>query len=219
MEKIFIIEDDIKIREELSLFLSRNGYTCETTDDFKNILESVISSNAQLILLDINLPYVDGYHICKEIRKTSDIPIIVVTSRNSDLDELMSMNFGADDFVTKPYNTQILLARIQSVLRRTSQTSEQLLVKGVTLNLSDASVGYKNQKIEITKNEMKILHLLMSQEGIIVKRDDIMDVLWQSNEFVDDNTLTVNVNRLRKKLESIGIDEFLKTKRGQGYII
>ncbi|MBI9012684.1 MAG: response regulator transcription factor [Clostridiales bacterium] len=219
MEKIFIIEDDIKIREELSLFLSRNGYTCETTDNFKNILEIVMNSNAQLILLDINLPYVDGYHICKEIRKASDIPIIVVTSRNSDLDELMSMNFGADDFVTKPYNTQILLARIQSVLRRTSQTTEQLQVKGVTLNLSDASVSYINQKIEITKNEMKILHLLMSQEGTIVKRDDIMDVLWQSNEFVDDNTLTVNVNRLRKKLESIGVDEFLKTKRGQGYII
>lgn len=219
MEKIFIIEDDLKIREELSLFLSRNGYTCETTDNFKNILESVMSSNAQLILLDINLPYVDGYHICKEIRKTSDIPIIVVTSRNSDLDELMSMNFGADDFVTKPYNTQILLARIQSVLRRTTQTSEQLQVKGLTLNLSDASVSYKSQKMELTKNEMKILHLLMSQEGSIVKRDDIMDVLWQSNEFVDDNTLTVNVNRLRKKLESIGVEEFLKTKRGQGYII
>jgi len=219
MEKIFIIEDDIKIREELSLFLSRNGYDCETTENFKNLVECVNNSNAQLVLLDINLPYVDGYHICKEIRKTSDIPIIVVTSRNSDLDELMSMNFGADDFITKPYNTQILLARIQSVLRRTTQTSEQLQVKGVTLNLSDASVSCQNQKIEITKNEMKILHLLMSQVGTIVKRDDIMDVLWQSNEFVDDNTLTVNINRLRKKLESIGINDFLKTKRGQGYII
>jgi len=219
MEKIFIIEDDIKIREELSLFLSRNGYDCETTENFKNLVESVNNSNAQLVLLDINLPYVDGYHVCKEIRKTSDIPIIVVTSRNSDLDELMSMNFGADDFITKPYNTQILLARIQSVLRRTTQTSEQLQVKGVTLNLSDASVSCQNQKIEITKNEMKILHLLMTQVGTIVKRDDIMDVLWQSNEFVDDNTLTVNINRLRKKLESIGINDFLKTKRGQGYII
>jgi len=219
MEKIFIIEDDIKIREELSLFLSRNGYDCETTENFKNLVESVNNSKAQLVLLDINLPYVDGYHVCKEIRKTSDIPIIVVTSRNSDLDELMSMNFGADDFITKPYNTQILLARIQSVLRRTTQTSEQLQVKGVTLNLSDASVSCQNQKIEITKNEMKILHLLMTQVGTIVKRDDIMDVLWQSNEFVDDNTLTVNINRLRKKLESIGINDFLKTKRGQGYII
>lgn len=219
MDKVLIIEDDVKIREELSLFLSRNGYTCKTIDSFENVLEKIIEIKPQLILLDINLPMVDGYHICKEVRKTSDVPIIIVTSRNSDLDELMSMNFGADDFITKPYNTQILLARIQSVLRRSTRTVEQLTLKGVSLNLSDSTVQFNQSKEELTKNEFKILHILMCHEGQIVKRDEIMDVLWQSNAFIDDNTLTVNINRLRKKLENIHVIDFLKTKRGQGYII
>jgi DNA-binding response OmpR family regulator len=172
-----------------------------------------------LVLLDINLPHIDGYHICKEVRKSSDVPIIIVTSRNSEFDELMSMNFGADDFVTKPYNTQILLARINSLLRRTNQVADTISCKGLQLNLSDSSMTYETTKLELTKNEIKILHLLMINENTIVKRDAIMDALWQSNEFIDDNTLTVNINRLRKKLETVGLKELLKTKRGQGYII
>lgn len=219
MSKILIIEDDIKIREELSLFLSRNGHECHLITEFNSVIDDTLNSDAELILLDINLPFVDGYHICKEIRLKSDVPIIIVTSRDSDLDELMSINFGADDFVTKPYNTQILLARIQSVLRRTNKISDQLLVTGVLLNLSDSSLEYQGLKVELTKNELKIIHLLMTHNGHIVKRDDIMDVLWQSNEFIDDNTLTVNINRIRKKLEQIKVYDFLKTKRGQGYII
>jgi DNA-binding response OmpR family regulator len=129
------------------------------------------------------------------------------------------MNFGADDFVTKPYNTQILLARINSLLRRTNQVADTISCKGLQLNLSDSSMTYETIKLELTKNEMKILHLLMDNENTIVKRDSIMDALWQSNEFIDDNTLTVNINRLRKKLESVGVKDLLKTKRGQGYII
>ncbi len=219
MKKILIIEDDIKIRDELSLFLSRNGFECDCSDQFKDAINVILNANADLVLLDINLPHIDGYHICKEVRKSSDVPIIIVTSRNSEFDELMSMNFGADDFVTKPYNTQILLARINSLLRRTNQVADTISCKGLQLNLSDSSMTYETTKLELTKNEMKILHLLMINENTIVKRDAIMDALWQSNEFIDDNTLTVNINRLRKKLETVGVKDLLKTKRGQGYII
>jgi len=219
MKRILIVEDDIKIRDELSLFLSRNGFSVECIESFSSVITDIISVNPDLVLLDINLPNIDGYHICREVRRECDIPIIVVTSRNSDIDELMSMNYGADDFVTKPYNTQILLARIQSILRRTTNTSESMNVKGINLNLSDSSICYNGSKVDLTKNELRIIHLLMSHENTIVSRSKIMDVLWQSDEFIDDNTLTVNVNRIRKKLEHIGIKDILVTKRGQGYMI
>jgi len=219
MKRILIVEDDIKIRDELSLFLSRNGFSVECIESFSSVISDIISLNPDLVLLDINLPNIDGYHICREVRRECDTPIIVVTSRNSDIDELMSMNYGADDFVTKPYNTQILLARIQSILRRTTTTSESMSVKGINLNLSDSSICYNGNKVDLTKNEFRIIHLLMSHENTIVSRGKIMDVLWQSDEFIDDNTLTVNVNRIRKKLEHIGIKDVLVTKRGQGYMI
>lgn len=219
MKRILIVEDDIKIRDELSLFLSRNGFSVECIESFSSVISDIISLNPDLVLLDINLPNIDGYHICREVRRECDTPIIVVTSRNSDIDELMSMNYGADDFVTKPYNTQILLARIQSILRRTTTTSESMSVKGINLNLSDSSICYNGNKVDLTKNEFRIIHLLMSHENTIVSRSKIMDVLWQSDEFIDDNTLTVNVNRIRKKLEHIGIKDVLVTKRGQGYMI
>jgi len=219
MKRILIVEDDIRIRDELSLFLSRNGFSVECIESFSSVITDIISVNPDLVLLDINLPNIDGYHICREVRRECDTPIIVVTSRNSDIDELMSMNYGADDFVTKPYNTQILLARIQSILRRTTTTSESMSVKGINLNLSDSSICYNGNKVDLTKNEFRIIHLLMSHENTIVSRSKIMDVLWQSDEFIDDNTLTVNVNRIRKKLEHIGIKDVLVTKRGQGYMI
>jgi len=219
MKRIIIIEDEIKIRDELSLFLSRNGFDCIQTDDFNNVIEFILSQQADLVLLDINLPLIDGYHICREVRKDSDIPIIIVTSRNSDIDELMSMNFGADDFVTKPYNTQILLARINSLLRRLSTVQEVFTCKGVQLNLSDSTLLYNSDQVDLTKNELRILHLLMRKENQIVSRETIMDTLWQSDAFIDDNTLTVNINRIRKKLEQIGIKDYLITKRGQGYMI
>ena len=172
-------------------------------------------------MLDINLPYYDGYYICREIRKKSNVPIIVVTSRNSEIDELMSMNLGADDFVTKPYNTQILLARISSLLRRTYQNIdlEVFEFNGLKYNMSTSEMEFNNNKIELTKNESRILYTLIKNKEKIVSRNELMKSLWQNDEFVDDNTLTVNINRLRKKLEEIGASDYLQTKRGQGYIL
>lgn len=219
--KIVIVEDNEKIRNELCNFLKRYGYETVGITDFKNTVDEIISLDAHLVLLDINLPIHDGYYICRELRLKSNIPIIVVTSRDSDVDELMSMNLGADDFITKPYNTQILLARITSLLKRSykEESSECLSHKGLTLNLGKSLVIYKDKEIELSKNELKILHILMKNKEVILSRDEIMDALWQTNEFIDDNTLTVNVNRLRKKLESIGVYDYIITKRGQGYII
>ncbi len=219
--KLFIIEDDIVLRTELISLLESYNYSCETSDNFKNIISEAVDSNADLILLDINLPYYDGYHVCREIRKISDVPIMVVTSRNNDMDELMSMNLGADDFITKPYNIQILLARIAAILKRTNQKnySSEVEYKGLTLSMAKSTVYYESKEAELTKNELRILSVLMQNANNIISRDDLMDELWQSDEFVDDNTLTVNVNRLRKKLEEIGAADFIKTKRGQGYMI
>ncbi|MGG7143035.1 response regulator transcription factor [Clostridium nigeriense] len=219
--KIFIIEDDEKIRSELCTFLNRYGYETTYSLDFEHVIDEVLREKYHLILLDINLPYFDGYYICREIRKKSSVPIIVVTSRDSEVDELMSMNLGADDFITKPYNTQILLARISSLLRRTysNKESEILEYNNLQHNLSTSEVEYKGNKIELSKNESKILYVLMKNKKKIVSRNEIIESLWESDEFVDDNTLTVNINRLRKKLEEIGAVDFLKTKRGQGYIL
>ncbi|EXG87557.1 response regulator with CheY-like receiver domain and winged-helix DNA-binding domain [Clostridium sp. ASBs410] len=219
--KLFIIEDDIVLRTELISLLESYNYSCETSDNFKNIISEATDSDADLILLDINLPYYDGYHVCREIRKKSDVPIMVVTSRNNDMDELMSMNLGADDFITKPYNIQILLARIGAILKRTNQKnySSEVEYKGLTLSMAKSTVYYESKEVELTKNELRILSVLMQNANSIISRDDLMDELWQSDEFVDDNTLTVNVNRLRKKLEEIGAADFIKTKRGQGYMI
>ena len=219
--KIFIIEDEEKIRIELSELLSRYGYEANYSNDFENIVEIALKSNSHIILLDINLPYYDGYYICREIRKKSNIPIIVVTSRNSEIDELMSMNLGADDFVTKPYNTQILLARISSLLRRTYQNIdlEVFEFNGLKYNMSTSEMEFNNNKIELTKNESRILYTLIKNKEKIVSRNELMKSLWQNDEFVDDNTLTVNIKRLRKKLEERGASDYLQTKRGQGYIL
>ena len=221
MFKIFIVEDELTIRTELRTLLEKYGYECITTDDFTSVLSAIEATSPHLILLDINLPHFDGYHICREIRSHSQIPIIIVTSRNSDVDELMSMNLGADDFITKPYHTQILLARIAALLKRSYQTDHksQLEHNGVILSLSDSTITANGQTAELTKNELKILHLLMQNKGTIQSRDELINALWQTDEFIDDNTLTVNINRLRKKLESIGVTNYLKTKRGMGYIV
>ena len=220
-EKIFIIEDEEKIRRELGTFLSRYGYDVITSDNFENIVEETLKAEPNVVLLDINLPYYDGYYICREIRKTSNVPIIVVTSRDSDMDELMSMNLGADDFITKPYNTQILLARIASIIRRTYGNSDMEIFshKGLKYNLSTSEIEFEDKKQELTKNESKIIYVLIKNKGKIVSRDELMKCLWQSDEFVDDNTLTVNINRLRKKIDEIGAFDYLQTKRGQGYIL
>lgn len=221
MKKILIIEDTDTIREELTKLLTRYGYDVLSPTDFENILEYVKENNADLILLDINLPYFDGYHICREIRKDSNVPIIIVTSRDSDMDEIMSMNLGADDFITKPYNTQILLARIASLLRRTYSLAEQevLTYGDLKLNLSNGTISCKERTEELTKNELKILACLLKNKGNVVSREDLMDYMWNSDIFVDDNTLSVNVTRLRKKLEEVGVKGAIETRRGLGYIM
>lgn len=221
MKKIVIVEDAEKIREELSEFLSRYEYDVKAPTDFNNILEYIKNEQPDLILLDINLPVFDGYYICREIRKQSNVPIIVVTSRDSEIDELMSMNLGADDFITKPYNTQILLARISSIIRRTYKSNEMEIIKHRELkyNISTSEVEFQGKKQELTKNESKILYTLIKNKEKIVSRDEIIKALWQSDEFVDDNTLTVNINRLRKKIEEIGGEGYVQTKRGQGYML
>ncbi|KEJ01368.1 XRE family transcriptional regulator [Clostridium botulinum A2B7 92] len=222
MKKILIIEDDEVIREELQNFLRKYGYEVNAPVEFNNIIQYVEKENANLILLDINLPEFDGYYICREIRKTSDVPIIIVTSRDSEVDELISMNLGADDFVTKPYNTEILLARITNILKRTYgnlKTNNTLNYKDFNLNLSNATLIYKDKSLELTKNEVKILSYLINNRGNIVKRDSLMEYLWKSDYFVDDSTLTVNINRLRKKLQEIGIENPIETRRGLGYIM
>lgn len=222
MYNITIVEDSDIIREELKKLLSKYGYNINTPTNFENIIEEVHSSKPDLILLDINLPYFDGYHICREIRKTSKVPIIIVTSRNSDMDELMSMNLGADDFVTKPYNTQILLVRIEALLRRTygrEEQSNKLTYKNFELDLSKGILISGDKKLEITKNEIKILSYLIEHKGEIVSREDLMEHLWNSDYYVDDNTLSVNVTRIRKKLQELGIGNVIETRRGLGYIM
>ncbi len=219
---ILIIEDHEPIQKELAIFLEKYGYQVTVPQQFDTVVNDCLKEDIDLILLDINLPVFDGYYICREVRNHSDVPIIVVTSRNSEIDELMSMNLGADDFITKPYNTQILLARITALLKRTKKVSEEeniIKCRGLEVFLNRSVALYQGQEIELSKNEMKILYTLIKREGSIVSRDQLMEALWQSNEFIDDNTLTVNINRLRKKLETIRLEQFITTKRGQGYMI
>ena len=222
MPKIIIVEDAITIREELKTFLTKYGYEVLAPSTFRNILQYIEKEQANLILLDINLPVFDGYHICREIRKKSDVPIIIVTSRDTEMDELMSMNIGADDFITKPYNTQILLARISSILKRSSggNIKQDILdYKELLLNLSNSSITYKENTIDITKNELKILSCLIKNKGNIVSRDDLMEFMWTSYIFVDDSNLSVNITRLRKKLEGVGMKNNIETRRSLGYIM
>ncbi|MGN1401656.1 MAG: response regulator transcription factor [Bacillus sp. (in: firmicutes)] len=221
MMKILIIEDAQSLRNELKLFLGNYGYEVEAPDDFRNVLDHV-TDDIHLVLLDINLPVYDGFYLCREIRKVSQVPIIIVTSRDTEMDELMSISIGADDFVAKPYNTQILLARIESVLRRTyarSADPEVLSYKNLKLFLSNGTISYKGCEEELTKNEFKILHYLMKQQGKIIPREELMEHLWSSDLFVDDNTLSVNITRLRKKIEATGMDNPIEARRGMGYIL
>lgn len=221
MPKIVIIEDTEKIREELKTFLTRYGYEAVAPMNFEQVIQDTLKEEPDLILLDINLPVFDGYYICREIRKESNVPIIVVTSRDNEMDELMSMNLGADDFVAKPYNTQILLARIENILKRVQGAMIQDIhvYNDLKLNLSNGSVAYKGETAELTKNELKILSCLYKNKGKIVSRDDLMDFMWNADAFVDDNNLSVNVTRLRKKLEGLGMVKNIETRRGLGYIL
>lgn len=221
METIFLVEDEVKLRNEVATFLERNGYKCVSSDDYYNIIINILNVHPDLILLDLNLPVYDGFYICKEIRKKSDIPIIVITSSKSDLDELDVLNLGADDFVNKPFNPRILLARISSVLKRVSGQNKSMIIShnGAILDILKSKVFHNDKSVELTKNELGILRILMENKGNIIPRDEIIISLWDMSEFVEDSTLTVNINRIRKKLEDIGLKDYLITKRGQGYMV
>ena len=221
MQKILIVEDDEKLRNEVEIFFSNHGYQTKSLKKFDNTIKDIININPDLILLDINLPGVDGEYICKEIRKQSNVPIIIVTSRDNEIDELLSINYGADHYITKPFNIQILLAKTNSLLKRSNMRNEQDKINAgnFIINLSNSTIIKDGKEIDLTKNELKILKYLNEKRNKIVPREEIMDYLWESNSFVDDNTLTVNINRLRNKLEELNLKELLETKRGQGYIL
>lgn len=219
MQKILIVEDDEKLREELEIFLNNNGYKVDCLKTFDNTIKDILEINPDVVLLDINLPGNDGEYICKEIRKQSNMGIIIITSRDNELDELVSINYGADHYITKPFNIQILLAKINSLLRRTNSCYELVDAKDFILNISNNTITKNDITIDLTKNEYKILKYLIENRGKIVSREDIMECLWESESFIDDNTLSVNITRLRTKLEELNLKDLIETKRGQGYIL
>lgn len=221
MKKILIIEDDATLREELRLLLENGGYAPCVTTDFENAADEAARLRPDLVLLDILLPDANGQSILREIRSGSDVPVIMLTSRSTDADEIISRSSGADDYVTKPYNPALLLLRIETVLRRTGGrgSEEELTYRGMRLNLLRSSVTYKGAETVLSRNEMNILHCLLKKRGTIVSRDELMDYLWDRSDFVDDNTLTVNINRLRKRLEGLGFPDVIETRRKQGYML
>lgn len=222
MQKILIIEDDEKLRNELETFLNKNGYEVESLKKFDNAVEDILKIKADLLLLDINLPYTDGEYICKEIRKTSNVPIIMVTSRDNEIDELLSLNYGADQYVTKPYNIQILLAKIVGLLKRNQNAGnnpDKIDCGEFVLNTAGRIIEKEDNQVELTKNEYKILEYLVLHRKQVVSRDEIMDYLWETEEFIDDNTLNVNIKRLRTKLTELGLIDQIETRRGQGYLL
>lgn len=222
MYKVLIVEDDKTISKILGEHLSKWGYEVETIKDFQHVLEEFIAFDPQIVLMDIGLPYFNGHHWCEEIRGISKIPIIFISSADDNMNIVMALNLGGDDFIAKPFDLNIVTAKVQALLRRAYSFKEQTNLiehRGAVLNLSDATLSYQNERIELTKNEYRILQLLMSRIGEIVSRDEIMRALWEDDSFVDDNTLTVNVTRLRKKLEEAGISGYIKTKKGIGYVV
>lgn len=221
MNKIMIVEDDPVIQQELADLLQRYGYEVDCLTDFNDPVAGILASQPQLVLLDLTLPQFDGFYIVQELRKESQLPLIVLTSRQTEIDELMSMQLGADDFITKPFNSQILLARIQAVLARSQSNlmNDEIVYQSLHYDLNRHIAQNGDQMVELTGNEHLILSLLLRERGRIIAREELMNHLWSNHSFVDDNTLTVNVNRVRKKLATIGISHLIETKRGEGYLI
>ena len=220
--RILVVEDDLTIQTQLKTLLSGNGYEVDTVNDFSRVMEKFKAFVPHLVLLDIKLPGNNGFEICSQIRSFSDIPIVFVTSSNTDMDELNSIMLGGDAFITKPYNTAILLAKIASLLRKASasaQTAEVLSWNGADLHLESSMITYHGKQAELTKNEVKILYYLFKHAGKICPRSDIVDFLWDNQLYVDDNALSVNITRIREKLAGIGLTDFIKTKHRQGYTI
>lgn len=221
MKKIVVIEDDKTLRRALAGLLEENGYQVFCVEDFLHAEEGIKESEPDLVLLDIIFPGTNGQEILRNLRKTSDLPVIMLTSKTGETDEILSMSYGADDYMTKPYNPALLLLKIEALFRRIQpqREKEELEYAGMRLNLLRSTLAYEERAVILSKNEMSVLHYLMKHQGNIVSRDELMDYLWDCNAFVDDNTLTVNINRLRKRMEEVGIFGRIETRRGQGYIL
>ena len=223
MARLFIVEDDASLRENLVRMLKLKGHECLCCESFENAADEALVAYPDCILLDLSLPGAYGHEICRSIRQESDVPIIVLTSSDSEFDEVMSMNVGADDYVVKPYRPAALLARIDRALTRSGSADPArglLEHDGVSLDPVRAEVSYRGESVELSRNELLILRILMESAGSIISRSELMDELWQTDAFVDDNTLTVNVNRLRRSLRSAGVPEdFITTRRGLGYVV
>ncbi|MGG3853954.1 response regulator transcription factor [Caldifermentibacillus hisashii] len=222
MYKILIVEDDMVIAKTVKTHLESWGYEVEYITDFQNVMSHFVSYDPQLVLLDISLPFVNGFTLCNEIRKLSKVPIIFISSASDNMNIVMAISMGGDDFIAKPFDLTILTSKVQALLRRTFDFTGQtnlLEHRGAIVNTNDATLTYNGQKIDLTKNDQKILHVLLENKGKTVSRDVLMTRLWETDSFIDDNTLTVNINRLRKKLEAIGLHDFIKTKKGLGYLV
>ena len=219
MKKIMIIEDDTIISKELYELLVNAGYEAWILKDFSNAKEEILKSNIDLILLDINIPYQNGEQLLKEIRKESNIPVIMVTSRANETDEILSISYGADDYITKPYSPTILLLRIQNIFKRLDNSTEVLKYKDLEVSISRGTLSGNNKELELTKNEMLIFQHLLNNQNRIVSRDELMTILWNNEEYINDNALTVNISRLRSKLEDFGYPNAIETRKGQGYIL
>lgn len=219
MKKIMIIEDDTIISKELYELLVNTGYEALILKDFSNAKEEILKSNIDLILLDINIPYQNGEQLLKEIRKESNIPVIMVTSRANETDEILSISYGADDYITKPYSPTILLLRIQNIFKRLDNSTEVLKYKDLEVSISRGTLSGSNKELELTKNEMLIFQHLLNNQNRIVSRDELMTILWNNEEYINDNALTVNISRLRSKLEDFGYPNAIETRKGQGYIL
>ena len=220
MVKIMIIEDDDVISSSLRQHLLKWNFDVYVATDFEHIIEQFITQDPALVLLDISLPFYNGYYWCQEIRKMSHVPIVFISSTNENMNIVMAMNMGADDFINKPFDLNVLTAKIQAIMRRSYSTIKQTHLytyKDIVLNVLDATLSYQQKTIELTKNELKILQLLIEKAETYVSREEMMMELWQTNQFVDDNTLSVNMNRLRKKLDELNIMGLIQTKKGIGY--
>ena len=220
MYKIFMVEDDEIIARSIREHLQAWNYDVCCVEDFSNVVAEFVRFDPQLVLMDITLPFFNGYHWCSEIRKISKVPVIFLSSAADNMKIVMAVNMGADDFIPKPFDLEVLTVKIQAMLRRSydfAGTGSMLEHKGAILNLNETTLTYQEQKIELTKNEFRILEILMENKEKVVSRETLMTKLWESDNYVDENTLSVNVNRLRKKLEALGLEEFILTKKGIGY--
>lgn len=217
--KILIVEDDIELRNELKLLLDDSGYEAMILSSFYNAKEEILAIDPDLVLLDIKIPNINGQQLLKELRKESDVPVIMVTSKDSELDEGLSMSYGADDYITKPYNPALLLLHIEALFRRMNKINNIQSYRGVKVNPLKSTLENGDKELLLSKNEMSIFYFLLNHQGEIVTRNQIMNHLWGEDKFIDDNTLTVNITRLRKKLESIELKGVIETRREQGYIL